>query len=69
MQKLMTGGKKKNINEALMDGETRKEPKVQTTIMMRRGMIRRLKTAAVERDSTMSDLVADALEKYLDEGQ
>lgn len=63
MPKLMTGGKKKNINDVLLDGEGRKksEAKVKVTLMLPKDMVRKVKTMGIERGRHMSDLVAEAL--------
>lgn len=67
--KLMTGGKKKNINEALIDGQARKDPKEQTTLMLRKSVRRKLKVLAFQQDKTMSDLVDEALESFFANGE
>lgn len=63
MPKLMTGGKKKNINDVLLDGEGRKksEAKVKVTLMLPKDMVRKVKIMRIERDRSMGDLVAEAL--------
>ena len=59
----MTGGKKKNINDVLLDGEGRKksEAKVKVTLMLPKDMVRKVKIMRIERDRSMGDLVAEAL--------
>ena len=63
MPKLMTGGKKKNIKDVLLDGEGRKksEAKVKVTLMLPKDMVRKVKIMRIERDRSMGDLVAEAL--------
>lgn len=63
MPKLMTGGKKKNINDVLLDGEGRKksEAKVKVTLMLPKDMVRKVKIMRIERDRSMGDLVTEAL--------
>lgn len=63
MPKLMTGGKKKNINDVLLDGEGRKksEAKVKVTLMLPKDMVRKVKIMGLERNRSMGDLVAEAL--------
>ena len=59
----MTGGKKKNINDVLLDGEGRKksEAKVKVTLMLPKDMVRKVKIMGLERNRSMGDLVAEAL--------
>ena len=63
MPKLMTGGKKKNINDVLLDGEVRKksEAKVKVTLMLPKDLVRKVKIMRLERNRSMGDLVVEAL--------